>query len=216
MNYYTYAHVRNDTNVIFYIGKGQRSRLIDKHNRNKHWHHIVKKYGFTAIKLATWKNEEEAFAHECFLISCFKSIGNSLVNMTNGGEGGTYPRSEETKKKISIAKKGIKIPKLLGELNPAKTMESRAKRSVAMQNFYKNGGINPMSGRKRPDLSERNQVSKRSGSRNHKSVAIKVNGVEFPTLTAAARHLNIPVTKLNYWARKDPNMYQTEILQVLL
>ena len=84
--FYTYAHTRNDTNKIFYIGKGNGKRAWSKFGRNNYWNKIVNKHGFTAQVLAEWKDEKEAFDHEILLIACFKDMGYELVNMTNGGD----------------------------------------------------------------------------------------------------------------------------------
>jgi len=87
MSFYTYMHQRNDTNEIFYIGKGKKDRLDWKYGRNKHWSNIANKHGFTATILAEWEDEESAFEHEKLLISCMKDIDIKLVNATNGGDG---------------------------------------------------------------------------------------------------------------------------------
>ena len=84
--FYTYAHVRKDTNKIFYIGKGIDDRAWFTYGRNKHWNHIVKKHGYSVQILADWRTEKEALEHESLLISCFKDMGNKLVNMTDGGD----------------------------------------------------------------------------------------------------------------------------------
>ena len=85
--YYTYAHIRLDTNAIFYIGKGIGRRLNRKDNRNKHWKHIAEKHGFKAIKLSEWDNEIEAFNHEKVLIAYLRNKDIKLVNVTDGGDG---------------------------------------------------------------------------------------------------------------------------------
>jgi hypothetical protein len=47
-----YQHKRNDTNEIFYIGIGRsKDRAGKKTNRNKYWHSIVNKFGFTKIQV---------------------------------------------------------------------------------------------------------------------------------------------------------------------
>ena len=85
--YYTYAHIRLDTNAIFYIGKGIGKRLNKKDNRNKYWKHIVEKHGFKAIKLSEWDNEIDAFSHEKALITYLRNNNIKLVNVTDGGDG---------------------------------------------------------------------------------------------------------------------------------
>jgi hypothetical protein len=126
--YYTYAHVRNDTNKIFYIGKGCRQRAFSKAGHNRWWNRIVEKHGYTADILAYWSTEAEAFEHEKFLIECFRKMGYELVNRTDGGEGSSGRIvTEETRKKISLANKG--------QISPNKgkkaSAELRAKMSAA-------------------------------------------------------------------------------------
>lgn len=84
--FYTYAHTRNDTNKIFYIGKGSGNRAFSSYGRNNYWNKIAQKHGFTANILAEWKEGKEALDHEVLLIACFKDIGYELANMTDGGE----------------------------------------------------------------------------------------------------------------------------------
>lgn len=84
--FYTYVHTRNDTNKIFYIGKGNGKRAFSGYGRNNYWGKVANKHGFTATIVAEWKTEREALDHEIFLISCFKDMNYELVNMTDGGE----------------------------------------------------------------------------------------------------------------------------------
>jgi len=107
--FYTYAHTRNDTNKIFYIGKGKNKQAWRKQDRNQYWQRIVKKYGHTVEILANWDTEQEAFDHEVLLISCFKDMSYELANLTDGGEGMSNP-SIETRKKLSEARLGTKNP----------------------------------------------------------------------------------------------------------
>lgn len=93
-----YAHIRLDTDEIFYIGRGvSQARSTSKYSRNKYWHNIVNKCGYRTEIL--WKStpglsKEEAWRQagikEVALIKQYgrKDLGEgNLVNMTNGGEG---------------------------------------------------------------------------------------------------------------------------------
>ncbi len=114
--FYTYAHY-TPKGELFYIGKGRRpDRAYNFFNRNVFWNRVVKKYGPPTVELlAKWETESEAFEHEKFLISCFRSIGARLCNLTDGGEGQTgrtpwnkgIPCSSSVKEKISAARAGI-------------------------------------------------------------------------------------------------------------
>lgn len=75
--------------------------------RNKYWHNIVNKHGYTIDFYATGLQEWYAFELEVQLIAYYGR--ENLCNMSDGGEGpsGCIP-SEETRKKQSIAMFGIK------------------------------------------------------------------------------------------------------------
>ena len=86
MIYYTYLHRRNDTNAIFYVGKGKDKRAWTT-KRSKFWHSIADSRGFTVEICAYWPTEKDAHDHEKFLICCFREMKIKLVNQTDGGEG---------------------------------------------------------------------------------------------------------------------------------
>lgn len=98
----TYSHHKPD-GTLFYIGKGSVKRAHAKDNRNPHWKNIVAKHGSYKVEiLANWPTEAEAFEHEKFLISCFRDLGFSLANITNGGDGvAGHKHSAESKAKMS-------------------------------------------------------------------------------------------------------------------
>jgi hypothetical protein len=104
--FYTYVHTRNDTNKVFYVGKGVKYRANAKGSRNAYWHNIVNKYGHKVEILAYWDTEEEALSHERLLIACFADMGYELANLTEGGE--TSSPCQETKDKIAKALTGRK------------------------------------------------------------------------------------------------------------
>ena len=125
-----YMHKKKSNNEVFYIGKGLRRRVSDASNRNKHWHNIVNKHGFTAVVIEDGLTDEEAIELEVLCISEIgrKDIGTGpLVNMTIGGDGvlgavvtkETRDKiskagkgrvmSEDTRRKLSEARKGIKF-----------------------------------------------------------------------------------------------------------
>jgi hypothetical protein len=104
--FYTYIHRRNDTNQVFYVGKGTKKRAYSKGQRNRWWHFVVNKYGYEIEICANWKSEQEAVDHEILLTQCFRDMKHPLVNMTDGGGGITgYRHTEQTKKLIAKASK---------------------------------------------------------------------------------------------------------------
>ena len=108
-NFYIYVHLRKTDDTVFYVGKGTRYRLTDKGGRNQHWHNTVNKHGFIAIKVMFGLTCSEANEQERELIKKFRDQGVKLCNKTDGGEGALgLKHSEETKRKLSILKTGIK------------------------------------------------------------------------------------------------------------
>ncbi len=104
--FYTYAYLREDR-TPYYIGKGTRDRIT------YHYHRVGAKPPKDKSRIIFLKQnltEEEAFKHEIYMITVFGRIdlGTGILhNKTNGGEGVCgHIHSEETKKKISDAKKG--------------------------------------------------------------------------------------------------------------
>ena len=137
--FYTYAHLKADTNQIFYIGKGTGKRLHRKDARNTHWHNTVKKHGYFAIKLATWEFEKDAFEHEKFLIQCFRDIGTQLVNQSSGGDGNNFNGglTFAGKKHSSSAKEKCRLL----HLGKPKSEESKKKNAEAHKQKIEVNGI---------------------------------------------------------------------------
>lgn len=142
MKFYTYLHRRNDTNQVFYIGKGSGDRAYVKGRyRGKYWNAINDKHGRTVEILAYWPTEQEAYDHEIFLIKIFREMNFPLINKNDGGDGGRHwqgkKRSPETNAKISAKLKGRKrdpaavektVSKLRGRKGRVWTEEDRAAR----------------------------------------------------------------------------------------
>lgn len=114
-----YIHRRKDTNEVFYVGRGvNKTRPYSKANRNKYWHNIVNKVGYTVEIIIEGISWEEAGIKEMEVIKQYgrKDLNEgNLVNMSDGGEGNTrgksrngLPHTEETKKKISDSNRGKK------------------------------------------------------------------------------------------------------------
>ena len=124
--YYVYQHIRLDENTIFYVGKGKNKRHLEKTNRNRYWHNVVNKAGFTSEILYDNLDEELSLLIEIELIDKYKKLGIVLTNVTNGGEGISGLKhtlnskikmsekakgrtfTEDTKKKLSQSLIGIK------------------------------------------------------------------------------------------------------------
>ena len=86
--FYVYEHIRNDTNSIFYVGKGKANRAYTARNRNDHWHNVVNKaQGFTVKFVVKDVDEELSYLAEEERIDQLKRLGIKLANINAGGAG---------------------------------------------------------------------------------------------------------------------------------
>lgn len=94
--FYVYFHRRNDTGSVFYVGKGSGRRAYWKNQRNKHWHHVVDKHGYTVEIIKDNLTEDESFDLERNMIIQYGK--ENLCNYTDGGDGASGAiRTEEQK-----------------------------------------------------------------------------------------------------------------------
>jgi len=85
--FYVYEHIRNDTNAIFYVGKGKKERAYRVNNRNEYWKNIVNKTGYTVRFVVKDVDEELAYLCEEERIDQLKKLGIKLANINAGGAG---------------------------------------------------------------------------------------------------------------------------------
>jgi hypothetical protein len=176
-----YQHKRLDTLEVFYIGIGKKSnRAYSKQRRNKYWNSIVNKVGYQVEIIQEVDTWEEACKIEIELISKYGRKDNntgSLVNMTDGGEGGNG-MSEESKKSISEKMKIIQ----LGSNNPM---------------FGKTGELNSFYGKKHTEEAKlKNRLAhlgKRTRGESHraKKVIDTSNNTIYSCVIEAAEANNI-------------------------
>lgn len=147
-----YRHITRDTNEVFYvgIGKTEKRAYYKSRERSTFWHNVAKK-GYEVEILfedLTWDEACEK-EKEFILLYGRRDLGEgTLVNMTDGGDGGHgivvkestkekirryqlslnkkgkpgYPRTEETKLKIKNSLKGRKRPsEVVAKLRKPKT-----------------------------------------------------------------------------------------------
>jgi hypothetical protein len=125
-----YEHLRNDTNEVFYVGIGaEDNRAFEKGRRNKYWHNIVNKVGYSVNIIHKDIDWEDACKIEKLLIEKYgrKDLGKgNLVNMTDGGEGvfGLI-MSEETRQNLSERNKGN--TNMLGKTHSEETRQKMSK-----------------------------------------------------------------------------------------
>ena len=162
--FYTYAYLRKDR-TPYYIGKGKGRRLYNKGKGQV----SQPKDKSRIIYLKQNLTEEEAFRHEIYMIAVFgrKDLGTGILhNRTNGGDGiSGYSLSEEHKKKVSEARKGIPLSekhrKKISEALKGRMHSEETKRKLSEA---KKGENHPNYGK---SLSEE---TKRKMSESHKNL----------------------------------------------
>jgi len=117
VDFYVYMYFR-PSGIPCYVGKGRRGRWLAhlKRSNNPHLTAIIKKAGGSVPHLKLFENltNQQAILIEVALISAIgrRVHGGSLVNMTDGGDGGTgrpSPHfSEDALKRLREARLGKK------------------------------------------------------------------------------------------------------------
>ena len=153
--FYVYEHIRNDTNAIFYVGKGKEYRAKSTKNRNQYWANVVNKAGgFTVNYVVKNIDEELAYLCEQERIDQLKRIGLELTNLTVGGEGAGAGENHHMWGKPH-PQRGTKNSKLkgrfVGALNPmyGKPSAMRGKTNLGASLAHK-GRPRPIGGGKPP------------------------------------------------------------------
>lgn len=90
-DYYVYEWYIEDTNHVFYVGKGRLRRINEIRSRNKYFLAIYNKYKCKARKIQTGLTNTEACSLEKETIKKRKLSGEAECNFTYGGEG--FPKA---------------------------------------------------------------------------------------------------------------------------
>lgn len=88
-DFYVYLHRRNDTNEIFYVGKGRGDRAESVLSRTLKWYTVACTAGRTVEYLRKGLSEEAALKLERETIATMRTAGSNIVNVSSGG-GKTY------------------------------------------------------------------------------------------------------------------------------
>lgn len=137
---FVYRHRTLDTNEVFYVGIGVvKRRSWSKNGRNRYWHNVVNKHGFTYEIVSKDISREDAKELEIFLIELYGRrdlhTGN-LVNMTGGGDG-MYNLSHEGKMSMinhRTGKKKSEECKMKMSLSQSRGKHSQAKKVIDVSN----------------------------------------------------------------------------------
>ena len=74
-DHYVYSHITNDTNTVFYIGHGRKSRAWTKYGRNSQWVQYSKN-GYTIEIISEGLSKSSAIEQERLLINTLKPFAN--------------------------------------------------------------------------------------------------------------------------------------------
>ena len=193
MMFYVYEHIRNDTNTVFYVGKGKGIRAYTKRDRNEHWHNIVNKAGFTARIVAQDLDEELAYLCEEERIDQLTRLGVKLANICPGGKG---------------VGSGEKHP-MYGKPNPYKNIkrpEVAIKVSGEKNGMY--GKPSPMQGKNNIGASLAHKGRPRpkgSGKPSKAVIAIDKDGnvLNFVSLAEAGKFVKSDRHSIKIWCEKN-------------
>lgn len=108
-DYYVYAYIKKSTLTPYYIGKGRKNRINEKHKGIS----IPKEKCFRVIMESNLTNLG-ACALERRYIRWYGRKDNKtgiLLNKTEGGDGWFSKHSMESKRKMSLSQIGIKKPR---------------------------------------------------------------------------------------------------------
>jgi hypothetical protein len=201
--YYVYQHTRAGTPDVFYVGKGSGltdSRAHERRSgRSRWWRRIVEKHGHDVLVVGEFEDEETAFAVEIALIAHYGK--GRLCNLADGGQGSRGAVvSEETRSKLRDKLGGVRHPNW-GKRLSAETCRRKSE-SMRRSPLNLRGKTLPAEWRERirvAKLGARNPMFGRTGSAHPRarSVVDTLTGKRYPSVTAAALALGVPMKSLH-------------------
>jgi hypothetical protein len=203
----TYAHHRQDTGQVFYIGKGSLRRANERRGHNRYWNAVAAKHGYTVSVLAKWDTDAEAFEHEKFLIACFRDLGHPLTNATNGGEGvsgWTWSESQRAKLVAALTGrpgtfKGRKhTPETLALISHRLTGKPGPRKGVVLSEEERKA----MSVRAKLQFSSEESRAKHREFSRHQMRSVFAGGIVFESVHAVAAYINRPLSTVHRWVAR--------------
>lgn len=90
-DFYVYEWFNVDTDEVFYVGKGRNGRYKNTSQRNSYFKNYYNKHKCDVRKIKEHLEEKEAFELEIELIKKYRTLNQCQCNLTDGGEGSTFP-----------------------------------------------------------------------------------------------------------------------------
>lgn len=151
--FYVYEHIRPDTGMVFYVGKGSGKRAYTRSGRNIYWKRIVNKVGSFSVRIVADNLDEElSFLVESERIDQLKRLNYSLCNMSDGGEGPSgYRFSDFQKLKISLRQKGVPKGPMLEETKRKLSEVKKGRKFGSRPTEWKQNISKGLTGRKRSE-----------------------------------------------------------------
>lgn len=200
-NHYVYFHIRNDTQEVFYVGKGKRGRAHESKNRSEHWKRIVEKHGYTVFVVASCMTDDDAKELEKDFIAEFgrADLGcGLLINRTDGGEGSVgIIVSQEARKLLS---RHASLPRSKAWIDSIR----KARKNGGNGGVVKRGDLLDTEWRKNLGLAKlgsKNPMYGKTGKNSHisKKVIDKKTGVLYDSVTIAAENNGYKMKTLYNW-----------------
>lgn len=158
--YYLYIHTKADNGDMFYVGIGTKAnsydhyyRAKDSKKRSEFWKRTVTKHGFKVFIYKEFDTKKEACTEEKKLIKMLGKVKEKtglLVNITDGGEGGSVKgrkMDEKTRQAVIKANKervwSFESLKKLSEITKLRNKERKEKGQYKSKkvNLLKEGKI---------------------------------------------------------------------------
>lgn len=185
--YYVYLHLRKSDGSVFYVGKGKGRRAWNlKHRTNSRWQRVSRKHGCEVVLVAQDLPEVCALSMERALIGVYR---NSLVNMTDGGEGASgYVHTPEGRAKMSAAWEGrVVTEEWRANMSKARKGKPHSPEHVRKQAEAQRGKVYSEETKAKIGAAQRGKKL----SPDHIAAISKPlkcdNGMNFPSSSAAAR-----------------------------
>jgi hypothetical protein len=193
---FVYSHTSDITGAIFYIGIGSKDnfkRAYEKHKRSSIWSEIAKS-GYSINIIRNGISWEDACKIEIDLIRYYGRLDlktGTLCNRTGGGQGAYgIVISEETRKKISLRKKGVKrgSPSIESRIKQSKALKGKLPKnfSYLRSGVFEEKRLKALKGSQTPESRKiKSEKWSNEGNPRSKIVMNIQNGIYYENLQAA-------------------------------